>query len=622
MRKIFSILFLLFISIWATFASNDLKIITREEWWANENYRYIESTEWQNIFKKWEEDAIKQKNTVYTEKQKEIYRLKQEKLREMDEILLRDFGWELEIESKRFYEVWKKLAWPIVKTKKVKWIVIHHTYSEYSDSKEGVNQIYKYHAITRQWWDIWYNYLIWKDGEIYEWRAGWDYVVAAHDKWNNMATIWIAIIWNHSEEPINIKQYNALLALTRNLVEKYDIDLTEKTYFHQECIWNNCELPLKSELKTPIIGHRDAWHTSCPWDALYAQIQNLKKTLLKDPSSVANAYKKKIYKTLSKFSDEKLISILANIEADLDIKRDSNKLKLKWLLISYFEYNNSKNIARDDNDSEIKIKLSYPNKDNITVKSGGVDIEIKRRWDNIYVKWHKFNILTIPKKDPNSILEITSWDRVPSWDKVWKYNDNKFRGDIIVYVKNDELVVVNKLKIEDYLKWLWEVSNFEDPEKIKTIIIAARSYATWYITKARKFPWEFYDWIDDPNIFQKYLWYWLETRSPVVNSIVNETKGKLITYEWELIKPWYFSSSNWSTMSFYEYCSIRYSDEICSKEAKKYPYLQSVVDKWWEWKTKAGHGVWISWTWISYFAEKWWSYDMIIKYFLKWVEVL
>ena len=104
--------------------------------------------------------------------------------------------------------------------------------------------------------------------------------------------------------------------------------------------------------------------------------------------------------------------------------------------------------------------------------------------------------------------------------------------------------------------------------------------------------------------------------------MVNLTKWQLISYEWELIKPWYFSSSNWKTLSFYDYCTIRYSDEVCLEQAVKYPFLQSVKDKWSVWKSRAWHWVWISWSGVSYFAEKWWIYDMIIKYFLKWVEVL
>jgi peptidoglycan hydrolase-like amidase len=117
------------------------------------------------------------------------------------------------------------------------------------------------------------------------------------------------------------------------------------------------------------------------------------------------------------------------------------------------------------------------------------------------------------------------------------------------------------------------------------------------------------------------LWYSLELRSPNVNRIVDDTKWQLITYNWKLIKPWYFSNSDGNTMSFYEYCLVRQSEEICSREAEKYPYLQKVVDKWSEWQKKSWHWVWISWAWVSYYAEKWWTYDMIIKYFLKWVNI-
>jgi peptidoglycan hydrolase-like amidase len=137
----------------------------------------------------------------------------------------------------------------------------------------------------------------------------------------------------------------------------------------------------------------------------------------------------------------------------------------------------------------------------------------------------------------------------------------------------------------------------------------------------RKFPWEIYDWIDDPDVFQKYLWYGLESRSSNINKVVNDTKWMIITYNWKIIKPWYFSSSDWKTMSYYDYCKINNPKSICLTEAKKYPFLQSVEDKWSVWKVKAWHWVWISWAWVSYYAKKWWSYDMIIKYFLKGVSV-
>jgi peptidoglycan hydrolase-like amidase len=625
--KIFYILFLFFSFFLTAFWNEELKIISRSEWWADENYRYIDSPQWQDILKKREEDNQKYEQSEHSEAELLAQKAKEQKEKEKNNILLNEFWKYIEVDSVIKDENWNKLAWPITKVKKINAIVIHHTDTEYSNSIDGINSIYKYHALTRQWWDIWYNFLIWKEWEIYEWRAWWDFVVAAHNKRNNMWSVWIAIIWDYSVDPINEKQYEWLKNLTKYLVEKYDIDLTEKTYFHEDCLWNECIRPLTSKLMYPITWHRDAWHTSCPWDALYLQIDQLRRELLKEPIVTKKLYEKRIFAKLEEFKDEQLISILANIESSLDTTFNSQKSKVKDLLISYFKNKEEKKSdtkinVENDEEQKIKIKLSYPNKDKITIKSWRASFELTRVGNDIYVKWQKYNILTIPKRYPDTILQITSWDRKPSWDTSWKYNDNMFRWDLTVYAKNNEIVVVNTLNIEDYLKWLWEVSDFEETEKIKTIIIAARSYATWYTSKERKFSWEFYDWIDDPNVFQKYLWYWLEQRSPNINKLVDETKWQLITYNWNLIKPWYFSSSNWKTMSFYEYCKIRYSDEICTQESKKYPYLQSVVDKWSDWLTKAWHWVWISWKWVSYFAEKWWNYDMIIKYFLKWVEVL
>ena len=639
MRKIFYIIFLFFLYFTSTFADENIKIISRSEWWADENIRFSDSPEWIKIIKQWEEQAIVRKNTVYTQAQIDAQDLANKKAKLIDEILVNNFSEEFKISEKITSENGRKLLWSIQIAKNIKGIVIHHTSTNYSTSLESIKKIYRYHTLDKQWWDIWYNYLIWNDWEIFEWRAWWDNAVAAHDKYNNTWDIWIAFIWNYSKNPINDKQYQALKSLTSYLVKKYQIDLTKKVYFHKECNWKECVEPIISQLQDPIIGHRDAWHTDCPGDELYKQIQDIKTDLLKEStltkqiSSVSNVYKSnqlknneyksKIFKILAKMSDEKLINLLAKIEDDIEIKPNSSKSKLKDIIIEYFkEKKTTNNTISNINDSKISVKLSYPNTDTIEIKSWKVMINITRDWNNVNLNWKSINILKIPKNKTNWVLEISSWQRRPDWDIEWKYNDNKFRWELLVYVKDSKLVVVNKLDIEDYLKWLWEVSDSENPEKIKTIITAARSYATWYVTKAKKFPGELYDWADDPEVFQRYLWYWLEMRSPNINKIVEETKWQLITFNWDLIKPWYFSNSNWKTISYYDYCHLKYTDDVCIKEAKKYPYLQSVVDKWSQWKTTLWHWVWISGAWVKYFALKWWTYDMIIKYYLKWVEVL
>jgi len=622
MRKIFCIFILFFVYYSQTLAENELRIISRSEWWADENIRFVDSLEWQKILKKWEEQAELRKNIVYTQDQLDLQKVATLRTERINEILSNYFSAQFELSSKILTENWRKLFWPIEKAKEIRGIVIHHTWNDYKSSAEWIKSIYKYHTLDNAWWDIWYNYLIWNDWEIYEWRAGWDYVVAAHNKYNNTWTVWIAVMWDYSQKPINEKQYKSLENLISSLVKKYNINLTNKVYFHEECIGNSCGEPIISQQYDPIIWHRDAWNTSCPWDELYKQIQEIKINLSKNTYTLIDVSKLKVFKILAKLSDEKLIWVLAKIENDLEVINDSKKINLKSLIIDYFKYKSSKNfIYTKTKDKKIRIKLSYPNNDSISIKSGTVNFQITREWNDLFVKWKKFDEIKVPKKDENSILQITSWDRVPDWDNLKKYNDNQFRGDLVIYAKDNKLIVVNTLYIEDYLKGLWEVSDTENIEKVKTIIISARTYATWYVTKAKKFPGELYDWIDDPDQFQKYLWYVFESRSPNVNKIVEETNGQLITYNWELIKPWYFSNSDWKTLSYYEYCTINNSVEFCTIESKKYPYLQSVIDNWSKWKIMLWHGVWISWAWVKYYALKWWTYDMIIKYFLKWVEI-
>jgi hypothetical protein len=48
------------------------------------------------------------------------------------------------------------------------------------------------------------------------------------------------------------------------LIKKYNITLNTKKYFHKLCIEDKCNNVLKSSLEDPIIGHRDAGHTTCP----------------------------------------------------------------------------------------------------------------------------------------------------------------------------------------------------------------------------------------------------------------------------------------------------------------------------------------------------------------------
>ncbi len=623
MRKIFSWFFLFFCLFWTTLAQSDIKIISREEWWANESYRFLDSKEWEEILEKRKIEAEKEQNLTEAqlEKQKERIENRTKILKKLNT----EFSKYRKTEEPIIQEDWKKLARPIELNKNITGIVVHHTASDYEDSYDGIRRIYKYHALGREWWDIWYNYIIWKDWEIFEGRAWGEKSVAAHDVWNNKWNIGISLIWNFSTEHASEVQIQSLKKLTKYLVKKYNINLNEKKYFHKACIDINCEHPLESFKEYPIIGHRDAWHTSCPGEELYHQLQTLKSELRKElwfikysQKSLEEKFKKQSHKSLFKL----LLKLEKSAEKKSNATVDDIIFQLKNYLLQSTKADKLHENIKDFSEEKIKVKLSYPHKNFVEIKAGKQIFQINRQG-----KWFSINggpyqkAVNIFWKN-HEYLEISSWSRVPSWDSQKKYNDNKFRWNIIIYVKNNELVIVNELKINEYLKWLWEVSNSADTEKARTIIIAARSYAYWYMTQDKKFKREWYHASDDPDVFQKYLGYGLEERSPNINKVVDETKNLVILFDNKLIKPWYSSRTNWKTRSFRSYClSNKNNLSTCRQLEKSYPYLQSVDDPASKWKSRLWHGVWISGRGAEHFAEHGWSAEMIIKYYLEWTNI-
>lgn len=625
------------------FADEEIDIISRQEWWADENLRYLSSPEWKSITKKWEETP----QVTLTEAQKNAQAKAKEKQENIAKYFSLHFPDESKVVEKITSENGEELAWPIQRTQYVKGIVIHHTDTNYEGSAESVRKIQRFHSISRAWGDIGYNYLIGYDGEIYEWRAGWDYAVWAHALYNNFSTVSISLIWEYDEKWITDVQYQSLSKLVLFLSKKYGIDLNKKVKFHRECTWKNCIEPIMSFESYPIIGHRDVAATTCPWDDLYAQImqvlkENQEKTRGLEPiankstdgSLVAFALTsgkkqfEKYKKSIQGKDENDLLELLASLEEKLWKNKETkenqkNLILLKQAILEHFqekEKTTEKPQKSFDDTQSIRVKLSYTGTW-ITIKDGKKSYTFTANDHTLEIAGRKIKKLEIHPKSGN-YLEISSWNRIPEWDTQKKYNDNIFKWSLIISVVNGQIQVINKLKMSDYLKWLWEVSNGDEKEKIKSIIIAARTYARYYLTQDKKFDTDEYDGSDSPDEFQRYLWYGYEKRSPNVVKIVDDTKDMIITYKDTVIKPWYFHSSNGVTRSYKEYCILNTKDEsTCKKNSELYPYLAARKDIGSSWKSFAGHGVWISGEWATFFAKKWWSAQMIISYYLKWTKV-
>lgn len=225
-----------------------LKIISREEWGADETLRYNYDAS-NTVDQPTEETNLSAKETAC---QKNIDNFKDEYT--YDRVVYTENG--------------NALKWPRQYSKKIQKIVVHHTAeSEKSAEIPGdskIRAIYHYHAITRGWGDIGYNYVIDQDGNIYEGRTGGDYVVGAHAFCNNINTLGISLMGNFMKSNPTKAQVAALTKLLKALGTKYGVDISKNSYFHGETTPN-------------LLGHRDTKSTACPGDNLYSLLPLFRK---------------------------------------------------------------------------------------------------------------------------------------------------------------------------------------------------------------------------------------------------------------------------------------------------------------------------------------------------------
>lgn len=176
-----------------------------------------------------------------------------------------------------------KLMWPRTYSKNIARIVLHHTDTEgaydrdltgdgkvdSADAAATVRAIYRFHALTRAWGDIGYNFLVDQFGNVYEGRSGGDRVIAAHVYCANTGTIGIALIGDYENTTPPRVQLDAAARLAAQLSQKYGLDPAAVGRWHGK--------------DTPtIVGHRDYGGTACPGKNLYAQLPAVRTQVVAD----------------------------------------------------------------------------------------------------------------------------------------------------------------------------------------------------------------------------------------------------------------------------------------------------------------------------------------------------
>lgn len=293
------------------------------------------------------------------------------------------------------------------------------------------------------------------------------------------------------------------------------------------------------------------------------------------------------------------------------------------------------NTASSDDQPQIRVKISfegepeisangsfevYSGEDHlITLSSGEIakisKVGTKYKVDaegNIFLKNEPIRF--IPKN--SAILRIDNFENHPAWNE--DLNDNEYRGVLEVNdVDNDDnddvgnLIVINELNLEDYMKGVAEVLNSDEPEKIKAVMVAARTYAAYYLDVEEKFPGKPYNLDDNPDVSQKYLGYGFEKRAQNVANEVEATEGKVVTYEGALVKTPYFNQSDGTvTKSAYEVWGWTHT-----------PYLISVSDSFCAADEFRGHGVGLSGCGAMSMAQTGATYEEILKHYYTGVEI-
>ncbi len=145
-------------------------------------------------------------------------------------------------------------------------IIIHHSETpSFRDPLAEIRSIHYYHAVTRGWGDIGYNYLVDFMGNVYEGRFGGENVVGGHAYQYAYGSAGICSMGSFSLKTSTPEAISGLIWISawagRNL------DALGQSDFHEQ-----------PNLPT-ICGHRDVNESTCPGDGLYADLPAIRKAV-------------------------------------------------------------------------------------------------------------------------------------------------------------------------------------------------------------------------------------------------------------------------------------------------------------------------------------------------------
>lgn len=270
-----------------------VKIISRTEWGANEAWRYSTQSKSDRDAIRAEQKEAEMNQLLETDTDRYLYLQRQSyEASTATEYLIERTPTEQTVEEYREESNGNYLKWPESIHEDKSKIIIHHTAGDYTDlltwwtwaAIEQLQDIYKYHTLTNWRWDIGYNFVIDPFGNVYEGRAGGEWVVWAHVSWNNTPSVGISLMGNFNVNVPTDASLKSLVNLTTALSRKYKINPNSTvTYFKR-----TTEEPFLQEYTNYAIAwHTDAWVTSCPGTNLYNLLPEIRNQVTENVSKTA-----------------------------------------------------------------------------------------------------------------------------------------------------------------------------------------------------------------------------------------------------------------------------------------------------------------------------------------------
>ncbi len=169
-------------------------------------------------------------------------------------------GWGCD-EKLRFDKDGKEIWKPEYRTTEK--IILHHTETPNErDPLEAVRAIYYHHTVVMGWGDLGYNFLVDRNGVVYEGRHGGEGVVGGHTLRYNLGSVGIAVVGSFTDAPIPPAAEAAIVQLAAY----------KGRFLNPQASYYFVDKALPS-----VVGHRDCLNTACPGDACYPRLPAIRE---------------------------------------------------------------------------------------------------------------------------------------------------------------------------------------------------------------------------------------------------------------------------------------------------------------------------------------------------------